>query len=176
MYSSGPWDSRQEAGDGPSLPQLQFHSIYSTLQLHGEFLIKQFILEKSIRLKWWLWRIYTCCCSEGPPQHGQSHVWQSMCWTLQRSPFGEQGLCPEAQNLRDINWLPWCLTPLERFLYGSLQFSSLWAFMAQLVLCTMSLSVSLSVSHTHACTLAFLWTVFLVLAILSPPLLVSFRE
>ena len=43
MYSSGPRDSRQEAGDGPSLPQLQFHSIYSTLQLHGEFLTEQFM-------------------------------------------------------------------------------------------------------------------------------------
>ena len=37
----------KKVGDGPSLPQLQFRSIYSTLELHGEFLIEQFILEKS---------------------------------------------------------------------------------------------------------------------------------
>lgn len=112
MYSSDPRAPRQEAGDGSSLPQLQFHSIYFTLQLHGEFLIKPFILEKPEPYQTeMVVMIYTCCCSEGPPQHGQSHAWQSACWTLQQSPFGEQGLlCLEAQNLRGINWLPYLVS------------------------------------------------------------------
>lgn len=160
MYSSDPRAPRQEAGDGSSLPQLQFHSIYFTLQLHGEFLIKPFILEKPEPYQTeMVVMIYTCCCSEGPPQHGQVHAWQSACWTLQQSHLEAGSPLSRGSNLRGINWLP-CLVsdPSWNFSFCMVLFSLAEALIFHGPASSLHY-LSSPLSHTHACMhTAFLWT------------------